>query len=82
MFFAYSLLMGLAALLLLPYWLIQGLRHGKYLSNLSQQSRRWFRILKGIYYHHAVVADDESSVAARFPLVVDDGGPNAVADLL
>jgi 3-deoxy-D-manno-octulosonic-acid transferase len=29
--------MGLAALLLLPYWLIQGLRHGKYLSNLSER---------------------------------------------
>src|SRR6266849_1073773 len=29
--------MGLAALLLLPYWLVQGLRHGKYLSNLGQR---------------------------------------------
>src|ERR1700726_3530997 len=29
--------MGFAALLLLPYWLIQGLRHGKYLSNLSER---------------------------------------------
>src|SRR5580693_1563132 len=29
--------MGLAALLLLPYWLIQGLHHGKYLSNLSER---------------------------------------------
>src|SRR5579863_501605 len=29
--------MGLAAVLLLPYWLVQGLRHGKYLSNLSQR---------------------------------------------
>ena len=37
MYFVYSLLMGLAALLLLPYWLIQGLRHGKYLSNLSER---------------------------------------------
>jgi len=36
-FFIYSLLMGLAALLLVPYWLLQGLRHGKYLSNLSQR---------------------------------------------
>src|SRR2546425_498975 len=27
--------MGFAALLLLPYWLVQGLRHGKYLSNLG-----------------------------------------------
>src|SRR5579863_1079177 len=29
--------MGLAAVLLLPYWLVQGLRHGKYLSNLGQR---------------------------------------------
>jgi 3-deoxy-D-manno-octulosonic-acid transferase len=36
-YFVYSLLMGLAALLLLPYWLVQGLRHGKYFSNLGQR---------------------------------------------
>jgi 3-deoxy-D-manno-octulosonic-acid transferase len=36
-YFIYSFLMGLAALLLVPYWLVQGLRHGKYLSNLSQR---------------------------------------------
>src|SRR6266478_6340125 len=29
--------MGLAALLLVPYWLVQGLRQGKYLSNLGQR---------------------------------------------
>jgi len=29
--------MGLAALLLAPYWLVQGLRHGKYLSNLAER---------------------------------------------
>jgi 3-deoxy-D-manno-octulosonic-acid transferase len=33
----YSLLMGLAALLLVPYWLVQGLRHGKYISNLGER---------------------------------------------
>ena len=33
----YSLLMGLAALLLTPYWVAQGLRHGKYFSNLGQR---------------------------------------------
>jgi 3-deoxy-D-manno-octulosonic-acid transferase len=33
----YSFLLGLAAVALLPYWLIQGLRHGKYLSNLSER---------------------------------------------
>ena len=37
MYFIYSFLMGLAALLLVPYWLVQGLRHGKYLSNLWQR---------------------------------------------
>jgi len=36
-YFLYSVLMGLAALLTSPYWLIQGLRHGKYLSNLGQR---------------------------------------------
>jgi 3-deoxy-D-manno-octulosonic-acid transferase len=36
-YFIYSLLMGLAALLLTPYWLVQGLRHGKYFSNLGQR---------------------------------------------
>jgi 3-deoxy-D-manno-octulosonic-acid transferase len=36
-YFIYSLLMGFAALLLLPYWLVQGLRHGKYFSNLGQR---------------------------------------------
>jgi 3-deoxy-D-manno-octulosonic-acid transferase len=29
--------MGLAALLLVPYWVVQGLRHGKYLSNLGER---------------------------------------------
>jgi len=29
--------MGLAALLLTPYWLVQGLRHGKYFSNLAER---------------------------------------------
>ncbi len=37
MYFIYSLLMGLAALLLTPYWLVQGLRHGKYLSNIAER---------------------------------------------
>jgi 3-deoxy-D-manno-octulosonic-acid transferase len=36
-YFIYSLLMGFAALLLVPYWLVQGARHGKYLSNLGQR---------------------------------------------
>ncbi len=37
MYFIYSLLMGLIALLLTPYWIVQGLRHGKYFSNLGQR---------------------------------------------
>ncbi len=37
MYFVYSLLMGLAALVTAPYWLIRGLRHGKYLSNLNER---------------------------------------------
>jgi 3-deoxy-D-manno-octulosonic-acid transferase len=36
-YLVYSLLMGLAAVLLTPYWLIQGIRHGKYLSNLNER---------------------------------------------
>jgi 3-deoxy-D-manno-octulosonic-acid transferase len=36
-YFLYSVLMALAALLTAPYWLIQGLRHGKYLSNLGER---------------------------------------------
>ncbi len=37
MYLVYSVLMGLAAVLLTPYWLIQGIRHGKYLSNLKER---------------------------------------------
>jgi 3-deoxy-D-manno-octulosonic-acid transferase len=36
-YFVYSFLMGAAALLLLPYWLIKGLRQRKYLSNLRER---------------------------------------------
>jgi 3-deoxy-D-manno-octulosonic-acid transferase len=36
-YFIYSFLLGLAALLLTPYWLVQGLRHGKYFSNLAER---------------------------------------------
>ena len=37
MYFIYSLLMGLAALLLVPYWLVEGMRHGKYFFNLGER---------------------------------------------
>jgi len=36
-YFIYSFLMGLAALLLAPFWLVQGLRRHKYLSNLGER---------------------------------------------
>jgi 3-deoxy-D-manno-octulosonic-acid transferase len=36
-YFVYSILMGVAALVTSPYWLIQGWRHGKYLSNLRER---------------------------------------------
>ena len=37
MYFIYSVVMSVAVFLLLPYWIALGLRHGKYLSNLSQR---------------------------------------------
>jgi len=36
-YFLYSLLMAIAALLLTPYWIIKGISQGKYLSNLSER---------------------------------------------
>jgi len=36
-YFLYSLLMAIAALLLTPYWVIKGMTQGKYLSNLSER---------------------------------------------
>jgi 3-deoxy-D-manno-octulosonic-acid transferase len=36
-YFVYSILMGVAALLTAPYWLIKGLRHNKYLSNIGER---------------------------------------------
>ena len=42
MYLLYSVLMALAAVALLPYWLIRGLRHGKYLSNLGE--RLWLTL--------------------------------------
>lgn len=48
MYFIYSLLMALAAALLTPYWLVQGLRHGKYLSNLGERLGLSFPSLAGL----------------------------------
>jgi len=36
-YFIYSLLLGIAAVVLTPYWFVQGLRHGKYFSNLFER---------------------------------------------
>jgi 3-deoxy-D-manno-octulosonic-acid transferase len=36
-YFIYSFLLGIAALVLMPYWLVQGLRRGKYFSNLPER---------------------------------------------
>jgi len=36
-YLVYSLLMGLVAILLTPYWLVHGIRHKKYLSNLRER---------------------------------------------
>ncbi len=60
MYFLYSILMGVGALLTSPYWLIQGFRHGKYFSNLGE--RLGFSILalrsvpsdRGAIWIHAV----------------------------
>src|SRR5207302_1304706 len=52
-YFIYSLLMGLAALLLAPYWLVKGLRHGKYLSNLKERLGFSFPSLPRLPPEHA-----------------------------
>ena len=48
MYFVYSALMALAVLLTSPYWLIQGLRHHKYLSNLAERLGFSFPGLAGL----------------------------------
>jgi 3-deoxy-D-manno-octulosonic-acid transferase len=59
-YFIYSLLLGVAALLLTPYWLVQGMRHGKYLSNLGERlglsysSLKHLSVIKGSVLLHAV----------------------------
>jgi len=71
LYFIYSFLMGLAALLLTPYWLVQGIRHGKYLANLGQRLGFSFPSLvklpaqrPGAIWIHAVsVGEALSSVA-------------------
>lgn len=48
MFLIYSFLMGLAMLVLTPYWLMQSARHGKYLANLAQRLGFSFPGLGGV----------------------------------
>ncbi len=37
MYWIYSALMAVAAVVVLPYWIFQGIRHGKYFSNLRER---------------------------------------------
>ena len=53
MYFIYSLLMGLAALLLTPYWVVKGLRHGKYFSNLKERLGFSFPTLAKLPTNHS-----------------------------
>jgi 3-deoxy-D-manno-octulosonic-acid transferase len=60
-YLVYSLLMGLVAILLTPYWLVQGIRHKKYLSNLRERLGLAFPALeklpaerRGAIWLHAV----------------------------
>lgn len=53
MYSIYSLLMGLAAVLLTPYWVVQGVRHGKYFSNLRQRLGFSFPTLEKLRENHA-----------------------------
>lgn len=70
MYFIYSFLMGIAALLLTPFWVVQGLRHGKYFSNLSQRLGLTFPSLSklpsnrpgAIWIHAVSVGEALSSV--------------------
>jgi 3-deoxy-D-manno-octulosonic-acid transferase len=70
-YFVYSFLMGAAALLLLPYWLIKGWRQGKYLSNLRERLGLSFAALgklpatgtDAIWIHAVSVGELLSSIA-------------------
>lgn len=79
MYFFYSLLTGLAAILLVPYWLIQGLRHGKYFSNIKERLGFSFPALAGlpanrpgaIWIHAVSVGEVLSGVALAQKLKQD-----------
>jgi 3-deoxy-D-manno-octulosonic-acid transferase len=69
-YFSYSLLMAIAALLLTPYWIFKGITQGKYLSNLSERLGFSFPGLKklskkqagAIWLHAVSVGEALSSV--------------------
>ncbi len=71
MYFFYSLMMVVAALLLTPYWVIEGLSQGKYLSNLSERLGFSYPALeklpreraRAIWLHAVSVGETLSSVA-------------------
>ncbi len=71
MYFFYSLMMALAALLLTPYWIIKGISQGKYLSNLSERLGFSYPALEklpreragAIWLHAVSVGETLSSVA-------------------
>ena len=71
MYFFYSLLMAIAALLLTPYWIIKGISQGKYLSNLSERLGLSYPSLQklpkervgAIWLHAVSVGEALSSVA-------------------
>ena len=71
MYFFYSLLMAIAALLLTPYWIIKGISQGKYLSNLGERLGFSYPALEklpaeragAIWLHAVSVGEALSSVA-------------------
>jgi 3-deoxy-D-manno-octulosonic-acid transferase len=70
-YFFYSLMMAIAALLLTPYWIFKGITQGKYLSNLSERLGFSFPGLEklhgerpgAIWLHAVSVGEALSSVA-------------------
>ncbi len=78
-YFVYSLLMGLAAVLFSPVWIVQGLRHGKYLSNLKERLGFSFPALSrlpsqrpaAIWIHAVSVGEVLSAVALAKKLKQD-----------